>query len=355
MENNEIMNRLLEGGLAKKSQWKSESSQQSKAQEVVDKSTNQWDKVAMSKLRVTTAKYKMYIVILCILICVILFKMPNIKAAHDKVHNDYTTAKNQLTTVEWKIKAAKWEMAELQNIVANEDNIRWCLNWDSKVCDELPDTWKSCETEDCQSFTYDLSVPVSFSQLNSLHNEKMDVDEKKILKNLNEYLIKQDMWGTTKTRVGDILEINIWESEVVTKCWDHLATLWDNSIVKNCSDSFFMVPVNVTIEFSTIWDLTGFLYNVEKKMIEDKHDRILYKIQSVSYDIIASDESQTTNLDMIAYYYFDENISDEIVLDKYSYDDSAISNDNSETSKDDNNKESWDKENKYSFFKDLFS
>jgi hypothetical protein len=41
--------------------------------------------------------------------------------------------------------------------------------------------------------SYDLSIPLSYLQLHSLYNEKMPVDEKVVLKNLNEYLIKQDM------------------------------------------------------------------------------------------------------------------------------------------------------------------
>ncbi|MBO7505737.1 hypothetical protein J6T66_06550 [bacterium] len=32
----------------------------------------------------------------------------------------------------------------------------------------------------------------------------------------------------------------------------------------------------------------------------------MYKIQSVSYDIIASDKPQVTDISMLAYYYHDE-------------------------------------------------
>ena len=66
------------------------------------------------------------------------------------------------------------------------------------------------------------------------------------------------------------------------------------------------MPVDVEIEFDNIGDLTGFLYNVEKKLIDKSEDRILYKIQSVSYDIVTNDEPQVTDISMIAYYYHDE-------------------------------------------------
>jgi hypothetical protein len=36
----------------------------------------------------------------------------------------------------------------------------------------------------------------------------------------------------------------------------------------------------------------------------------LYKIQSVSYDIVTRDEPQVTDISMIAYYYHDEKFID---------------------------------------------
>ena len=142
---------------------------------------------------------------------------------------------------------------------------------------------------------YDTKVRLSYLQTNSLYNEKMPVDEKRVLKNLNEYLIKQDIsWGDRK-KVWDILKINIWDPESVEGWADH----------------FFKVSVDVEIEFDTVWDLTGFLYNVEKKMIDNREDRILYKIQSVSYDVVSNDEPQITDISMIAYYYHDERFDEQ--------------------------------------------
>ena len=61
-----------------------------------------------------------------------------------------------------------------------------------------------------------------------------------------------------------------------------------------------------------------FLYNVEKKLIDNRWDRILYKIQTVSYDIISNDEPQITEIGMLAYYYHDErfeNMEEGVLLD----------------------------------------
>jgi hypothetical protein len=51
--------------------------------------------------------------------------------------------------------------------------------------------------------------------------------------------------------------------------------------------------------------LISFVHNVEKTLITIPSDRILYKIQEVGYDIVASSEPQTTEISMIAYYYHD--------------------------------------------------
>jgi hypothetical protein len=57
-------------------------------------------------------------------------------------------------------------------------------------CLALPEGWKQT-TEDGVEYNY--SVPLSYLQTHSLYSVKMPVDEKKVLKNLNEYLIKEDI------------------------------------------------------------------------------------------------------------------------------------------------------------------
>ena len=276
MENNEIMKRLLDDGdhteSSQKSTW----------------SRNKND-IAISRIRVVTAKYKVYIVLLLIFICILLFEyIPNIKRSYNSKKDSYDQVQSQLRSVQDEIKNAEDDMVYLAEINDNEQALKTCLNERNRdVCLWLPENWKVGEENDKQ---YDFTVPLSYLQVHSLFNSKMPVDEKKVLKNLNEYLIKQDIsWGS-KSRVWDIIRIYI----------------WDPSPVNGNDTHFFSVPVNVTIEFDTIWDLTWFLYNVEKKLIDEWKDRILYKIQSVSYDVISNDEPQITNISMLAYYYHDE-------------------------------------------------
>ena len=284
MENNEIMKRLMEDNHTSTSDKKEKS---------ID--LNKEENSSVSRIRVVTAKFKVYMVILAIFICYFWFSIiPNANNNYDSSKSAYENIKWQLITTQALIHEAERNEEYLKGIIKNEDSLKSCLNkLDKKACSSLPEDWKWDDG-------YDFSVPLSYLQIHSLYNKKMPVDEKKVLKNLNEYLIREDLVGNSKSRVWDILVISIWDPEEID------------------DEHFFMVPVDVSIQFQTIWDLTWFLYNVEKKMIDNWDDRILYKIQSVSYDIISNDEPQTTDIEMIAYYYHDErfeNISEESILD----------------------------------------
>jgi len=284
MENNEILQRLLQDDKETKSTVKDESK---------SKATKNGDS-QISTVRVVTAKYKVYIVLLLIFICLLwLIYIPKIDKTLDTNTKAYNKVEAELTNIEKEINYANEDMNLLCRddwIVKNEEILKSCLN-ERTNCSRLPANWKVWTGEE---MSYDLDIPLSYLQLHSLYNKKMPVDEKLVLKNLNEYLIKMDIsWGD-RNRVWDILKIEIWDPEQVND--------WD--------EHFVQVPVDVEIEFPTVNDLVEFLYNVEKKMIEKWEDRILYKIQAVSYDIVTNDEPQITEISMIAYYYYDEKFND---------------------------------------------
>lgn len=311
MENKEIMERLLDSDIK---------SQTDKKVGDTPVKFNKDDDLPISRIRIVTAKYKVYIVLLLIFICLFLLEyIPNIKNSYNATKNTYQQANSDLIGIQYQITAAEEDVNYLWEIVSNEENLRNCLNETNKrICASLPESWMEWEEENRQ---YNLSIPISYLQIHSLYNKKMPVDEKKVLRNLNEYLIKENIDWTTRTRVWDIQRISIWDPEVVVK--------WD--------EHFFKVPVWVSIKFEAIGDLTWFLYNVEKKLIQNWDDRILYKIQSVSYDIISRDEPQTTDIEMLAYYYYDEKfewVKEEIIPE-------TVEN-NEEIGEDDNNKDSED-------------
>ena len=280
MENKEIMQRLLQDD---------DSSKTSVKEEINAMKNRDWE-ISMSRIRVVTAKYKVYIVLLAIFIFALLISyIPNTKDDYKSHMDSYDQVKTQLTNVKRDIENAKADTNYLFDIVSNEKALKECLNSD-RGCSSLPEWWLSTWND----FKLSSLVPLSYLQMHSLYNKKMPVDEKAVLKNLNEYLIKQDISGNDRWRVGEILRIEIWDPEYVN--W------WD--------EHFLQVPVDVEIEFTTVDDLIGFLYNVEKRLIDNTEDRILYKIQAVSYDVVSKDEPQVTDVSMIAYYYHDEKFND---------------------------------------------
>ena len=63
------------------------------------------------------------------------------------------------------------------------------------------------------------------------------------------------------------------------------------------------VPILIKVTFSDKDDLISFVDNIEKFIISNTEDSILYKIEELSYDMMAYDESQTTDIVLTAYYF----------------------------------------------------
>ena len=309
MENNEIMQRLL--------QEDSHSDKKSENKIIANQSYNS-EGIPMSKIRVVTAKYKVLIVILLIIIGILwLIRIPELKNAYNAKQSTYNDLETQLSSINIKIKEANDNNNFRKEIEESEQSIVDCIN-DQKTCADLPDNLKEQVWSWEKDYSY-AKVPVSYLQVHSLFAPKMAVDEKRILRNLNEYLIKQEFWGNPKDRVWEIMRISI----------------WDPTEIYSSNQHFFEVPLDVTIEFENIDWLMGFLENIEKKIIDTAEDRILYRVQAVTYDIIENDEPQTTDIQILAYYYYDEkfenkadeeNTEEDVEVTNEENNDSAITN-----------------------------
>lgn len=120
----------------------------------------------------------------------------------------------------------------------------------------------------------------------------MIVDEKKILKNLDQYLIRNNPEERASTSNGAIEQIEIGEPEQVDGV-DHGAD----------AAKLFKLPVTLKVLFSNKDDLISFVDNIEKFIIPQEEDRILYEINEVAYDMMQYDQAQTTELQLTAYYF----------------------------------------------------
>jgi SMC interacting uncharacterized protein involved in chromosome segregation len=98
----------------------------------------------ISKIRVITAKYKVYLVLLLIFICALLIEyIPNMKDRYNSRESSYNQVKSQLVLVEDQIKKAQEEEKFLNEIIENEGVLKDCLNGQSdEECQALPESWK---------------------------------------------------------------------------------------------------------------------------------------------------------------------------------------------------------------------
>jgi hypothetical protein len=166
------------------------------------------DEVIISETRIVTARYKVYVAILSLLLLRGWMDFrPQIDQSHTSAHSVYNQTKAQVQTLKNEKAVAQRDKTYLEEIEATQTTLETCLNKeDTTACSALPESW---------NVTYkgkiikDFSVPLSYLQLNSLYNPKMPVDEKKVLKNLNEYLIREGGLQGVNAKNGDIKKITI--------------------------------------------------------------------------------------------------------------------------------------------------
>jgi len=123
----------------------------------------------------------------------------------------------------------------------------------------------------------------SYLQLNSLYNKKMLIDERILLANINEFLLKKQN-GDSRSRNGSITKILIWEPSLV-------------------SQNLYQVPLQLSATFNNKDGLLSFIDNIENKVLPDPDYRVLYHIDEIVYDIVNYEEKQNVDILLSAYYY----------------------------------------------------
>lgn len=156
-------------------------------------------------------------------------------------------------------------------VEANESQMIACLNF-QQGCTELPDLIKN-----------NFGVARGYLSMNALSTPKMAVDEKLLLTNINEYLLKKDRASSTREINGVLKKISVGEPETF-------------------ADRIDFVPIQLTISFENKDGLLSFIDNVEKKVVPDLAYRVLYKIDKISYDIVDYSQPQDAEIYLYAYY-----------------------------------------------------
>jgi len=263
--------------------------------------------------KVVTAKYKVYVVLLIIVAAYLFYSVyPTVSRNYDNANNTYVAKTNELAQKTSEVERLTKERLKLVSSKKAADTVIECIN-NSTMCrndpnnEDFPCDKLTTDAHDgiCDAIpaelSWDIKTIVSYLQLGALSSEKMGIDEEKVLKNLDWYLIKNHPDQEISTPNGVIESINIGEEEHVK---------WNNGKWLGAKDNngleehgLHMVPITISISFTDKDDLITFVDNIEQYIIPAEDDRILYQIVEVSYDMMAYDEKQSTEISLIAYYF----------------------------------------------------
>ncbi len=249
----------------------------------------------ITEIRVVNAKYKVYVIILLILWTIVgTTYLPDAKAEYDNTVSAHDSKVQQLTSLKQTFNS--YSTLEKARVWIDKvtDRIVECVNDTSK--DEQEECKASILTGELWILADQFNTVVSYLQMGDLNSEKMVIDEKKVLKNLDRYLTRNIPWDNRSTQNGTIWGIHIWEPKVVK----HIE-VWDGD--KKRSFNLNSAPIEAEIVFENKDDLITFVDNIEQYIIQEKEDRILYTIDEVSYDIMQYDEKQSTKVSLTAYYF----------------------------------------------------
>ncbi len=225
--------------------------------------------------RVDATKSKMYVLLFLGIGLLLLYKF--VLPAYDSNKASKQILDNvqaEIASFQDKKQEAENNLALLQLMENKEDDILSCIN-------AMSDEESSFNSNKCAEFTgKNLDEVKDFLNLNNLSNNKMVIDEKKILANLNEFLLRKNNDGEYN---GTIEWVHIWEEESFDK-------------------NIFISPVDLKIAFDNKDDLLSFVDNIEKRILQQRDYRILYQIENIKYDILKSQEKQSVDIAMNMFY-----------------------------------------------------
>lgn len=235
---------------------------------------SEWE-VLITTSRVVNIRYKIYVIILMILIGFFLYDY--VQPAYDQ----YIATNAQIENITLDInnfgtKKLQYEKDKklVTTINQQENQIISCLNY-RIGCNELDPIVKD-----------NFDIARSYIQIWDLSSSRMLVDEKKILANINEYLTKElssEPGVKSRSKNGTLNSITI---------GDPLPG----------SGNLSSVPINLSVSFVDKASFLSFIDNIEKNVLDDPEYRILYKLDQVSYDIVNYESAQTVGILMHAYY-----------------------------------------------------
>lgn len=183
---------------------------------------------------------------------------------------------NDIEVIEKNITAATDEIAAIKeeseiivelNTTGKQYTLAKCVN--DKICNDI----KPKLMENLPFFR-------TYIILGSSEAQKMDFNQKLLLKSILEYLLKNTDW----TDNGKLLGLHFWAAAVLDEQY-HL----------------YKLPLSLDIEFENKQNFLSFLKNVEQRI--NFLLPVVYKVDSVDYDIVQYKFKQTIQVALVAYFY----------------------------------------------------
>ena len=234
------------------------------------------------EMRFLDVKYKVYTVIIGIILILMYVGIFTEQWIVSGALQETRAKRQSLDTIDTTISDTisrqeqyKQEQNLFKEITNNKNILITCINKQSS-CDQLPN-----------AITTNLDAVRAYLQLGNLQRSKMEVDESKILKNINEFITQKNILDTKRDYNGIVSSITI-----------------DNP--ENLENNIMKVPVGLTITFNSKQDLLTFLSNIENYVFaewDDLSSSVLFRIEELKYDIVNYKESQDVQVSLSAYAY----------------------------------------------------
>ena len=220
--------------------------------------------------KVAEIKYKIFAFVLLIL-CIWFWGWLESKIAEvDALHTNISDIKNTNQLLDIKIKSDQtnkkiiWLAKEQYDLIVN------CIN--KRICSGITTN---------KEISSNLDNLRTFYLTNKLEGTKMSIDQKLVLKAIDDYLLKKD--GNS---IGQIQSITYGEQVTV-----------------NEEKGIFKLPINVQIEFFNKDEFVNYILNTEKYLDPALKYRVFFRIVSMNYNIANYESLQKVTMLMEVYYY----------------------------------------------------
>lgn len=214
---------------------------------------------------VLTIKYKIYTAVLVILMAFWRWYVSDSAAEYDTTRQSVVTLQQQKILKEAEYQKVVSDLTKVNQINQQKTDLFTCLS--TKGCATIPDALKN-------------SLPQvrAFLQLQKNEWTKMEFDQKKVLANINEYLLK-------------------WTNGVINGAITSI--VFGNVAPVAALGNVVQIPITLTIDFADKNGLLSFVYNVENTI--SAQFPMLYKVNSINYDIVKYQQNQTVTIELIGY------------------------------------------------------